>query len=67
MRTTGEKIKLARVAQLMTQAQLAEKIDRSECIVNLYENNRRPPSRVSMLNLARSLDVSIDWLMGVNE
>lgn len=60
--TLGEKIKMARKNQKMTQVQLAEKINVSIRTVKAYENNDQQPRQGNLYMLARVLRVSIKYL-----
>lgn len=55
MKTTGQKIKEARLAANMTQAELAEAIGKSQETVHYYEINRHAPRLEPLRRIAQVL------------
>lgn len=62
----ASRLKQARQAAGLTQQQLAEKIGFSRAGLTQFENNIREPSLLTAINLARRLNVSLDWLVGIS-
>jgi len=52
----------------MSQAELAEAMggNASRVEVNHYECDRRQPSAAKLVDLARALQCSVDWLLGLS-
>ncbi len=68
MATTGERIKYARKACGMTQAELAEKIGVKFSAIHKYENGLVVNlKRDTIAALAKALDVSPTWLMCMDD
>lgn len=59
----GERIKLLRKEQSITQDQLAEYINVSRSSVNGYENDGVEPSLNVLVKIADRFDVSLDYLL----
>ncbi len=64
--TIGDRIKDARIKKGITQQQLASYIDVAKSTVAGYETNQRSPDAVKIGAIAKVLDVSGDYLIGVN-
>lgn len=64
-RVFGKRLKQARKAAGLTQAKLAEKIGMTQGGYTQYENVGREPSFTTLVALARVLNVSVDWLLGL--
>lgn len=62
----GKRIKAALDAKGMTQRELAKKIRVTEVSVSRYITGDRIPRATILIDIAKVLDVSIDYLMGVN-
>lgn len=60
----GARIKFLRQTLGMKQADLAEKLNVSPQAIAIYETGRREPGLKNLIQLARALDVSADWLLG---
>lgn len=60
--TLGERIKYARNQKDMTQEELGKLIGISRSFVNHLETDRKKPSLETLIKLARTLSVSIDFL-----
>lgn len=65
--TFGRRIKLALDANGMTQRELAKKIKVTEVSVSRYITGNRIPRAPILMEMARVLGVSCDFLMGVIE
>ena len=61
----GKKIQKMRKHFCITQKQLAERLNISQCTISEYENGKSIPSLENLYNLALALHVSIDYLLGV--
>ena len=59
----GRRIKLAREAKKLTQAQLAEMVDLSPMHISVLERGQKPPKLETLIKLANILDVSGDFLL----
>lgn len=60
----GNKLKQLREARCLTQADIAKEIGVSRERYNQYENNRRSPDYDTLVILAKSFNVSTDYLLG---
>lgn len=67
MAIRGDRVKQARVAQGITQEQLATAVDSSQSAVVRWENSIGEPRAATLKALSRCLRVSSDWLMGRSE
>ena len=66
MKTIGEKIQLLREEKNMNQKELAELVGITEATLSRYENNKREPKGLLLAKLAKTLDVSTDYLLDEN-
>lgn len=62
MRRIGERIKMARKANNITQSGLAEKTGISSTQLSNYETGKRGIGLVTLMNIAKALGVSLDSL-----
>lgn len=60
----GERIRLHRINMGMTQAELAEEIDKSTSFVGHLERGTRTASFETIILLADTLELSVDYLLG---
>ncbi len=60
----GDRIKNVRLQLGITQAQLAAKLQMSAPLVTQWEKGVRKPSADALADLAKCLDVSLDFLFG---
>ena len=60
----GKKLKSLRLAENLTQAQVAGQIGVTKTVISSYENDLRQPSYDNLLKLASLFKVSTDWLLG---
>lgn len=60
----GERIKYLRISENMTQDELGEKIGVSRSSVGGYETAGRQPDLQTLVNIADSLGVTVDTLLG---
>lgn len=63
----GEKIRAARLLNRLTQAQLAEKSKISTNFLGQIERGERTPSLETSVNIAKSLNISIERLLYESE
>lgn len=61
----AERLKTARIKSGFTRKQLGDVIHISPNGFGLYETGKREPTLTSLIRLARTLNVSADWLIGV--
>ena len=60
-------LKYLRQEKNVGQIELAKSIGVSKGIINLWENGLREPNMFSLIKLAQYFDVSIDFLVGLEE
>ena len=60
----GARIAALRRSQGWNQAELARRLQISPSAVGMYEQGRREPSAQMLVALARTLGVSVDYLLG---
>ena len=63
----GEKIKKERLANSLTQAKLAEKVEISPTFLGQIERGERVPSLETVVNIAITLNITIDGLLCESE
>ena len=63
----GDRIKELRKKKNLTMKQLGEKLNLAESTISLYESNKREPDSITIAKLAKLFDVSVDYLLGVDE
>ena len=61
----GIRIAKLRAAKGLSQAQLAERIGITKSMVSAYENSIRMPSYPVLIKIARVFNVSVDYLLGM--
>lgn len=64
-RCFSERLREARRANGMTQLQVAEKLEMTASGYTQYERARREPSIATLAKIARILNRSVDWLLGL--
>lgn len=62
----GDRIRYIRTKQGISQDELGGRIFKSRGEINYYENNSRLPDVQTLINIANSLEVSMDYLCGIN-
>ena len=67
MKNLGEKIKQIRTEKGLSQPQLANEVGVSKGIISIWENNINEPKATYLKNLAMVLDVSADYLLGLED
>ena len=63
----GLRLKSARESAGMTQSELGNVIGTSKSVISQYESGQNDPRQSAIPLLAEALNVSINWLMGVDE
>ena len=62
----NENLKKARKSAGLTQVGLAKKIGTTKSTISLYESGKREPDIVRLKEIAKALDVSCDYLLGID-
>lgn len=65
--TLGERIKSRRFYLGYSQQEVADLAEISQIQVSRYEANENMPTSEALIGLARALEVSADWILGINE
>ena len=60
----GNKLKLLRLQDNMTQEQLAQKLNLTKSVISAYETGLRLPSYDVLIRIAKIFNVSTDYLLG---
>ncbi len=63
----GQKLKLLRVQNRLTQKQVADRLDLAISAVSSYESGSRFPTYTTLLKLANMYHTSCDYLIGMDE
>ncbi|MDR2073912.1 MAG: helix-turn-helix transcriptional regulator [Oscillospiraceae bacterium] len=63
----GEKLRLMRKRQSLTQSELAEKVGLATSTVGMYEQNRREPGFENLIKFSNVLSANVDYLLGASE
>lgn len=63
----GDRIRYIRTKQGISQDELGGRISKSRVEINYYENDTRLPDVQTLINIANSLEVSMDYLCGLND
>ena len=61
----GNTLKMLRLKENMTQAQLAQKVGLTKSVISAYETGLRLPSYDILIHIAKIYDVSTDYLLGL--
>lgn len=61
----GDRLRTARKARDLTQAKLGEACGLQACAISHFETGVRKPDFDNLCSIARALDVSCDYLMGL--
>ena len=67
MNTFKENLKLLRTETNIGQVELAIKLGVSKGIISLWENGLREPNMSSLISIAKFFNVSIDFLVGLEQ
>jgi transcriptional regulator with XRE-family HTH domain len=62
----GQRLKIAIQKQGISQQELAKAIGVSEKSVSLYINNKSMPALITLEKIAKTLNASADWLLGLS-
>ena len=63
----AERLKELRQDQHIGQVELAKQIGVSKGVISLWENNLREPGMFNLIALAKYFDVSVDFLVGLED
>lgn len=63
----SERLKELRTEKNVGQIELAKAINVSKGIISLWENNLREPKLSNLVALSKFFDVSIDYLVGLED
>lgn len=63
----ARRLRMARAALGITQAEAADMASVSQSALSLYEKGRRDPPVTSLKRLAVAYGVTLDWLMGITD
>ena len=67
METFGNRLTRLREGKGWTVKEMADKTRASEWSIRLYENGKQAPGFWILLEIAKQLDVSLDYLCGLSE
>lgn len=62
-----DNLKALRIDAKLGQVELATKLDVSKGIISLWENGLREPNMSSLIAIAKFFNVSIDYLVGLEQ
>lgn len=62
----GNTLKILRLKEHMTQAQLAQKLGLTKSVISAYETGLRLPSYDILIHIAKIYHVSTDYLLGLS-
>lgn len=65
--TTGERIKFRRTQMGMSRQDLADQLQTTAKQIWRYEKGENDPTANVLITLARILDVSVDWILGLSD
>lgn len=63
-KTIGDKIKERRVSQFVTQEMVADELDVNPSHISNIECGRAHPSLTALVNIANTLECSVDYFIG---
>lgn len=61
----GNTLKILRLKEDMTQAQLAQKLQLTKSVISAYETGLRLPSYDVLIHISKIFNVSTDYLLGL--
>ncbi len=67
MNVFKENLKNLRIEHKLGQVELAKKLGVSKGIISLWENGLREPNMTSLILIAKFFNVSIDFLVGLEQ
>lgn len=65
--TFSDRLRLAMELRNYSTSELAEKIYTSSAAISMYRNGKRMPNHTILCLIAKELDVSTDFLLGMTE
>lgn len=65
--TLGERIKQARVDAGLTQQQLGDIVNVNKSTIAGYESGNREPDALKIIKIAKALNVTGDYLLGIDD
>lgn len=63
----GERIRLVRKNAKCSQKEFGSMLNIPQSTLSAYETNRMQPTIVSLVNIAKKFNVSLDWLCGIDD
>lgn len=63
----SERLKELRLDRHLGQIELAKMLNLSKGIISLWENNLREPKLSNLVAIAKFFDVSVDYLVGMDD
>lgn len=63
----GKKIKELRIERNLSQTEFAVKIGTTQDSISLWENDKRLPDTIYIMNICKEFNVSADYLLGTAE
>lgn len=63
----GERLRDLRLGKRLTQTQVAKRLNLSKTTISGYENNVKTPSVDVLIQLSIFYDVSVDYLLGLDD
>ena len=63
----GKRIKEIRKKKRLSQTGLAEKLDTQQASIWRWETGRNLPDVYNLIKLAKELDVSLDYIVGIKD
>lgn len=67
MYSFGKRVRQTRIQAQISQVNLAQKIGVAKSSLSLYESDKREPSIQTIRNIAKALETSADYLLGLEE
>lgn len=67
MVSLGDKLKMLRKKNNLTQQQVTERLNVSKAVVSSYELSNRSPSFQTLVKIANIYNVTTDFLLGINK
>lgn len=67
MQSYGERLKLARKENCLTQTELAEKLGITQKSYQRMEKGTHDLKMSTIVQLCKALNISSDWLLGLND
>lgn len=63
----GQRLKELRKQRKWSQKDLCSKINVAQSMITQYENDQKFPSSETLVSIAKTFDVSLDYLMGISK